>query len=135
MKRMLLGMVIGIAVVCTIFLWPESSISASEMPAEKTEYSDTEKSDINGLFTALIEAEKTIQDENLKQYYRSLIEEYNLDTLTIQVTTTELLPDIEHIIRTAMSMPLKEAGKNIRDKEIADFYQEFLNDAGWEFEW
>jgi hypothetical protein len=135
MKKMLLGMVIGIVVVVsTVFFWPKSSISASEMPDEGSEFTGTEMSDLDGLIDALNQAENTIKDEDLKRYYRLLIEEYQLENPATQDTDTAL-PDVNHIVRTAMSLPLKEAEKTIRDEEIADFYRKFLDDAGWEFEW
>jgi hypothetical protein len=37
-----------------------------------------------------------------------------------------LLPDVAGIHRTAMDMPLIEAGKQIKDQELSDFYQGFI---------
>ncbi len=127
-------MVLGIAVVGTVFFWPKSNISASEMPAEEPALNDTEIPDIDGLINALKQAENTIHDEDLKRYYLLLIDEYQLENTTGQ-DTDGAVPDVDHIVRVAMSLPLKEAEKTIRDDEIADFYRKFLDDAGWEFEW
>ena len=41
-----------------------------------------------------------------------------------------LLPDVAKIHRTAMDMPLIEAGKGIKDKELSDFYQSFISSIG-----
>ncbi len=38
---------------------------------------------------------------------------------------------MEQVSNTAIVMPLQDAGKRIRDKEIAQFYYKLLNDAGW----
>ena len=46
----------------------------------------------------------------------------------------DMLPDIEKINRNALILPIKKAGENIQDKEIAEFYYQFLKDAGWENE-
>ena len=34
----------------------------------------------------------------------------------------------------SLTLPLQEAGKNIQDKEIAQFYYELLDNAGWTIE-
>ena len=45
---------------------------------------------------------------------------------------SKLLPDIKNINKTALSLPLKEAGKTIYDPEIAAFYYNLLESSGWD---
>ena len=42
----------------------------------------------------------------------------------------ELLPDIEKIYNTALTMPFQKAESKIYDPEIAEFYHELINSTG-----
>ena len=42
----------------------------------------------------------------------------------------ELLPDIEKVYREALLSPLDEAGKNIYDEDIAEYYRLLLERSG-----
>ena len=48
------------------------------------------------------------------------------------LSMVELLPDIEKIYREALLTPLDEAGKNIEDEDIAEYYQLLLKRSGLE---
>ena len=107
-------------------------IVRAETPADAIEL------DREILLESLHKAGKEIQDEDIKRYYYTLLEEYNLDEITSDPVTienlVELMPDIVNINEKALSVPLREAGKNIRDPEIADFYYGLLERAGWDIE-
>jgi hypothetical protein len=123
----------------TIFMWPVNSTSASSGSEgiEDVRSGDTESIDISVLVSALKKAEDEIEDEDLKAYYRTLIDRYdlenNLEDETLDAPYVEALPDIDHIVRVAIATPLEEAGKNIKDPEIKEFYNDFMKDVGWEF--
>jgi hypothetical protein len=138
MKRIIAGIVIGMAIVCSVFLGPLTSTSASE-EENQIESNDTASiTDTGVMVSELKKAGEEITDEEISCYYQLLIDEYNLEESSISVSVENVgsisLPDINNIVRKATSLPLQEAGKNIKDKEIAAFYQEFLEDAGWKFE-
>lgn len=82
-------------------------------------------------------AGEKIKDEDIKKYYNTLIGEYGLEETSSDAVQEEdikpedILPDIERIQQAALTSPLREAGKHIRDKEIAEFYYKFLKDSGW----
>ena len=94
----------------------------------------------NTIILVLEEAAKNIQDEEIAHFYRELLQEYDLleqPPATVEdesSNSTAALPDIFKINRAAITLPLQEAGRNIRDKEIAEFYYRFLMGAGWAIE-
>ena len=69
-----------------------------------------------------------IVDPDTKAFYDKLTSSYDLD----QVSNADYgwLPDIDNIQRSALALPLQEAGKNIKDRNIADFYARFLAEVG-----
>jgi hypothetical protein len=85
----------------------------------------------------LDEARAKIKGADTREYYDELVAAYELDepsSLTVETENSnvqEIVPDIEKIQQKALTMPLQEAGKQIKDKELADFYYRFLEDSGW----
>jgi hypothetical protein len=55
----------------------------------------------------------------------------NLSELSENVTQSfvNLLPDIERIYREALTMPFRKAESKIYDEDIAEFYQELLDNS------
>jgi hypothetical protein len=55
----------------------------------------------------------------------------NLSELSENVTQSlvDLLPDIERIYREALTMPFRKAESKIYDEDIAEFYQELLDNS------
>ena len=90
--------------------------------------------------SSLQAAGEEVQDKDIDQFYRKLIREYELDEPSSGIaqaehsSPTDVLPDIRKINQKALILPLQEAGKNIKDKEIAQFYYKLLKDAGWAIE-
>jgi len=90
--------------------------------------------------SVLEEAGKNIQDREIARYYWKLLQEYELESPSLVIEEDEpsspavVIPDIEKINHAAITLPLQEAGRNIQDKEIAEFYYRFLNGAGWNIE-
>jgi len=87
----------------------------------------------------LEEAGNKITDEDIADYYQQLCDGYGLDEQASASShqeppaVTNIIP-VENINRTALSSILEEAGSGIRDEEIAEFYYQFLDKAGWEIE-
>ena len=87
----------------------------------------------------LEEAGKEITDEDIADYYRQLCDGYGLDEQSSAMAhqeppaATDIIP-VENINRTALHSILDVAGSDIRDKEIAEFYYQFLEKAGWQIE-
>ena len=142
MIKLLVGLFIGIMLTGVLFLGPLSPEPAKgqfeDLSADV--WTESVKAYYQALNSSLQEAGDEIQDEDLKQFYWKLKQEYGLDKLASEIAQdeypdpTEVLPDIENINRTAITLPLEEAGKNIKSEDIARFYYRFLRDAGWEIE-
>ena len=80
--------------------------------------------------------EGQVQDREIGGFYQKLISAYSLDKNLVESTSGEvsdqssMLPDVRTIQNTALSLPFQEAGKNIQDKELSEFYQKFVTSAG-----
>jgi len=52
------------------------------------------------------------------------------DNISDNIGLVDLLPDIEKIYKEALTLPYQEAGKQIYDEEIAEFYYLLLQRTG-----
>jgi uncharacterized membrane protein len=77
-----------------------------------------------------------VKEPEIAAFSQKLVQAYALDNARAESNMNDasgmasLLPDVAKIHRTAMDMPLKEAGKQIKDKELSDFYQSFISSIG-----
>lgn len=104
------------------------------------EIQDTIVGGYSANISSLLEkAGNEITDEDIAGYYEQLCDGYGLDEQSSAMVqqepfaATDIVP-VENINRTALSSVLKGAGSDIRDKEIAEFYYQFLEKAGWDIE-
>jgi len=118
---------------------------SSPFPMAATSGNTSQPDSLSGNLTAyydmvtspLTEAAEKFQDEDLARYYQKLIGRYQLDQSSSWLAPEdgsedpEAVPDMERINREAISLPLLEVRDDIKDKEIAAFYQDFLEKAGW----
>lgn len=141
MIKIVIGLVIGMILTGALFMGPLAEIpsraeadnsSPREVPAGIAEvYRES-------LLSPLQNAGDEITDNENRQFYHKLMQEYELDEIANETTRTDsdtlnkLVPDIEKIHNAAITLPLQEAGKNIQDEKIRQFYYELLEDAGWE---
>ena len=88
----------------------------------------------NALITPLTKATSEAPDPQIAQFSQKQVSAYELDktgaNTTEQSNLSDLVPDIAKINKVALDMPLKEAGKQIKDPEIADFYNHFITECG-----
>jgi hypothetical protein len=68
-----------------------------------------------------------ISDPDIAAYYDKLVASYALEEAQAEDSP---LPDMVGIQHAALTLPFIEAGKNIRDDDIRDFYLRFISDAG-----
>ena len=141
MIKTMIGLLVGMVLMGALFMGPLSQTPVagksadSSQPETPTGIAETYR---KALISPLQKAGDEIRDADIQQFYQKLLREYNLDEVSSEASRAEdsglidLLPDIKNINQTALSLPLQEAGKNIRDKEIARFYYKFLKDVGWE---
>lgn len=77
-----------------------------------------------------------VRDPEIAGFSQKLVQAYGLENAATQGNVDDasglanLLPDVAKIHRTAMDMPLIEAGKQLKDKELSDFYQSFISSIG-----
>ncbi len=143
MIKMIVGLLVGMVLMAALFMGPLSQSSAagkSADPGQSEALVDIAETYREALISPLQKAGGEIQDADTQEFYQKLLREYNLEEVPSEASRadqsglTGLLPDIKNINQTALSLPLQEAGKNIQDKEIAQFYYNFLKDAGWEIQ-
>lgn len=143
MIKIVIGLVIGVILTGALFMGPLAEIpsraeadnsSPQEVPADIAEvYRES-------LLSPLRNAGDEITDRENSQFYHKLMQKYELDEIANETTGTDsdtlnnLMPDIEKIHNAATILPLQEAGKNIQDEEIRQFYYELLEDAGWDLD-
>lgn len=115
---------------------PGKTVSkVANTPGSSSNSTITEKVSLDTVKQILESAKSQIQNEDMAQYYDKLIAAYDLDNKNQSANGSgalSSLTDIQSINYAAASMPLIEAGKNIKDTEIAKFYYKFLQDTGWD---
>lgn len=135
--KLIIGILIGVAMTCSIFFGPLTGTSASDQTGEVYESASPDENmdlDEKGVFDVLKLSETEIDDKHIAEYYQLLMEQYDLvDDIKVS-NDLNPLPDINKIVRLATSLPLQEAGKNIQDEDISHFYHDLLEDVGWEFD-
>jgi hypothetical protein len=81
----------------------------------------------------LNKAVSEVSDPSLSKFSQDLIKSYNLDSHKSIESSDEmswlanLLPDIYNINRNALTEPLIQAGKSLKDKELVEYYHRFLS--------
>jgi hypothetical protein len=145
MRKFIIGLFCGAIVIPALVLVLLGSLSSAPATGESGDSEVTEMSSDNTTFredvyNLLQEAGNEIQDSDINQYYQKLIQGYELDEPLPELPEGEepspedILPDITKINQIALTLPLQEAGKNIHDDEIAEFYYSFLESAGFTIE-
>jgi hypothetical protein len=88
----------------------------------------------NALISPLTKATSEATDPQIAQFSQKLVNAYELDktgaNTNEQSNLSDLVPDISKINKVALNMPLKEAGKQIQDKELSEFYNRFITRCG-----
>ncbi len=86
------------------------------------------------LVSPLNKATSEIKDPDLASFSQKLVQSYELDKTTAntsdQSNLSDLLPDMAKIEKNAINLPLKEAGKQLKDKDLSDFYNRFITSCG-----
>jgi hypothetical protein len=86
------------------------------------------------LVSPLNKAISEIKDPDLASFSQKLVQSYDLENTTAntsdQSSLSNLLPDVAKIEKNAIDMPLKEAGKQLQDKDLSDFYNRFITSCG-----
>jgi hypothetical protein len=111
---------------------PTLSTSSSALTLPTQQIADAYK---QALVSPLNKAGTEITDPNIASFYQKVVEGYALNRTSANSSNGEgslgsLVPDLKKITETALNTFLKEAGKQINDSEIADFYNSFVQQIG-----
>jgi hypothetical protein len=142
MRKFVIGLFCGVIVIPAVVLALLGSLSTVPATGESggsevREISSDNTTFREDVYSLLQEAGNEIQDSDINQYYQKLIQGYELDEPLPELpegeepSPADILPDITKINQIALTLPLQEAGKNIQDDEIAEFYYSLLESAGF----
>jgi hypothetical protein len=126
----LTGMIVsGLLLALPSMLTADNSVTPNSMSV--ADFTSAYK---QALISPLTRATSEVKDPEIAQFSQKLVTSYELDktgaNVNEQSRLSELLPDIVKIQKTALNMPLKEAGKQIKDPEISEFYARFIKNCG-----
>jgi hypothetical protein len=121
----LAGVVITAATIIVITTLTPSAKAQINDPRDNASV-NTDKTSMQDFVAVLQTVRTEIRDQDTLEFYDKLIAEYDLDN---DINETGL-PDIKKIQYTALILPLQEAGKQIHDPEIKNFYYRFLLQNG-----
>ena len=133
-KLFLAGELLSIIMIVALLAVPAiSKANSNQADSPSTELASAYR---QALTAPLNKAVSEVKDPEIAAFSQKLVQAYGLDKAASQSNLNDvsapanLLPDVVKIQRTAMDMPLIEAGKQIKDKELSDFYQSFIASIG-----
>ncbi len=134
MKLFLAGELLSIVMIVALLAGPAiSKASNNQADPASAELTDVYR---QALTAPLTRAVSEVKDPQIAAFSQKLVQTYGLEDTASQSNVDDasglvnLLPDVAKIHRTAMDMPLIEAGKQLKDKELSDFYQSFISSIG-----
>jgi hypothetical protein len=120
-----------IVVVAIVALFIVSSATKAEGDSSTMPMDEISKVYKQALKSPLDNAISEVKDPELAQFSKKLLQSYELSkpdtgSKTEQASLANMVPDIKKINKTALNLPLQEAGKQIKDQEISEFYKSFI---------
>jgi hypothetical protein len=133
-KWFLAGELLSIIMIVALLAGP----AILKANSNQADLASTELTEVyrKALTAPLEKAVSEVKDPEIAGFSQKLIQAYGLGNSASQSNVDDasglanLLPDVAKIHRTAMDMPLIEAGKQMKDKELSDFYQSFITSIG-----
>jgi Zn-dependent protease with chaperone function len=134
MKLFVAGQLLAIIMIVALLAVPAiSKANSNQADSAAVELTDVYR---QALTVPLARAVSEVKDPQIAEFSQKLVQAYGLENAASQSNVDDasglanLLPDVAKIHRTAMDMPLIEAGKQMKDKELSDFYQSFISSIG-----
>lgn len=134
MKLFLAGELLSIVMIVALLAGPAiSKANSNQADSAPVELTDAYR---KALTEPLSKAVSEVKDPEIAAFSQKLVQAYGLENTVAQSNVDDasglvtLLPDVAKIHKTAMDMPLIEAGKQLKDKELSDFYQSFISSIG-----
>ena len=140
MQKIIIGVAGALILTIAFLVSPLSQTIVSGQSDNSSEPVETDNITINYrevMNSILQQVADEIGDSDNAEFYRLLIQGYNLDQPPSgtdpagPTNPEEQFSDFQAINQRAITLPLEEAGKTIRDEDIAEFYDRFLERAGW----
>ena len=140
LRKSIVGLLAGVILATVLFIClpsPFPMATTSGNTSQPDTLSDNLTDSYHTISTVLTEAANQFQDEDLARFYGKLIDSYELDDGSSWLAPDDgsddpgVVPNIDRITRLAIALPLLEVRAQIQDEEIAAFYQDFLEKAGW----
>lgn len=82
----------------------------------------------------LNKATSEVKDPEIAQFSQELVQSYELEKVGAgdanKTELSDLVPDLAKIQKSALNTTLKEAGKQLKDKELSEFYSRFISNCG-----
>jgi hypothetical protein len=135
MSKFIIGLLIG-TVIATVaaFLVVPFHLKNSLVQYSNPNHDALEQKAENGTYNEKInsilqKAESSLEDEELRQFYRTLIRDYELESQSENTTSgaeNAILPDFQKIFRESLTTPFEEAAQDITDEELAEAYDNVL---------
>jgi hypothetical protein len=124
-----------IVIVAIVALFIVSSVTKAESNSANMPMDEISKVYKQALRSPLDNAISEVKDPELAQFSKKLLQSYELNNSNVGSKTEEaslanLVPDIKKINKVALNLPLQEAGKQIKDPELSDFYKSFVASIG-----
>ena len=125
------GILTGIVVLGMILAIPAYTNADSSQSISVTDFIKSYQQALTG---PLNKAVSEVKDPEIAQFSQNLVKSYELEKVgsgdANKAELSDLVPDIAKIQKTALDTTLKEAGKQIKDKDLSDFYQRFISNCG-----
>ena len=125
----------SLVVICAILaLVVISTVTNAESNSANMPMDEISKVYKQALQSPLDKAVDEIKDPEIAKFSKKLVQSYELsnssDYQTNQASLANMVPDIKKINKAALNLPLQEAGKQIKDPELSEFYKDFITAAG-----
>ena len=121
---------LGISLALPGIIWADNSQTSTAPTSPTAEIAKAYKEALVG---PLNKATSEIKDPDLASFSQKLVQSYELDKTSANSdpnNLSSLLPDVSRIEKNAINMPLQEAGKQLKDKDLSDFYNRFITSCG-----
>ena len=126
----------SLVLICAILaLVVISTVTNAESNSVNMPMDEISKVYKQALQSPLDKAVDEIKDPEIAKFSKKLVQSYELSDSytghqTNQASLANMVPDIKKINKAALNLPLQEAGKQIKDPELSEFYKDFITAAG-----
>lgn len=129
--------IIALTIAVALFTLLTASFAVSSMVQAENNKSilpiaELSKAYRQALLSPLNKASSEIKDVGIAKFFQKIIASYELNEAPANspgnepASLADLVPDLRKIVKAALNSQLVEAGKQLKDKELSEFYNDFL---------